>query len=107
MKHSEIYDKHSDNRKSAKGPQKKFKAPIDREARLQRVSFRNYVSDVKNNLDDEASDDIWVVESGTTIEGEIDWHEIGSFTSEEEADAFAAEAADNDDIGDEFRVRKE
>jgi len=58
MKHEEIYDKHIDNRKCAKGPKKKFKESLDREARLRRVSFKNYVRELDEEfLETDPSDD--------------------------------------------------
>jgi hypothetical protein len=56
MKHSEIYDKHVDNRKSNKAPKKKFKEGMDRDARRQRVSFKNYVRELGEELLDDDLD---------------------------------------------------
>lgn len=56
MKHGEIYDKHVDSRKSAKAPKKKFKEGLDREARLRRVSFKNYVRELDEDFLDETQD---------------------------------------------------
>ena len=48
MKHSEIYDKHADHRKGA--GKKKFKESKDRDARLRRVNFKNYVRELEEDL---------------------------------------------------------
>lgn len=60
MKHSDIYDKHADNRKVDKPKRKKFVEGRDFEARKRRVSFKNYVRDLEEEfLEDElnATDD--------------------------------------------------
>jgi hypothetical protein len=49
MKHSEIYDKHADRRKSC-GKPKKFKEGKDLDARQRRVSFKNYVRALEEEL---------------------------------------------------------
>ena len=56
MKHDEIYDKHSDRRKSVKA--KKKTPEQDKWDRKARVSFKNYVRNVRDEelaseLDDE------------------------------------------------------
>ncbi|MBT9137642.1 MAG: hypothetical protein DDT31_00180 [Syntrophomonadaceae bacterium] len=56
MKHGEIYDKHTDLRKSAKGTKKKFKESLDRDARLRRISFKNYVRDLNEDFIDDTQD---------------------------------------------------
>jgi hypothetical protein len=48
VKHEEIYDKHA-NRKD-KAPRKKFKEGRDREERMRRVSFKNYVRELEEHL---------------------------------------------------------
>ena len=58
MKHDEIYDKHSDRRKSAKPKKTSEQDKWDRKAR---VSFKNYVRSVRDDelageLDDEEND---------------------------------------------------
>lgn len=50
MKHSEIYDKHADRRKIG-GKPKKFKEGKDLEARQRRVSFKNYVRELEELLE--------------------------------------------------------
>jgi len=56
MKHSEIYDKHSDRRQKQK-PKKK-KSSGEWEDRHARVSFKNYVRNVRDReLEDEDEDD--------------------------------------------------
>lgn len=54
MKHAEIYDKHEDRKN--KGPKKKFKESMDREARQRRVSFKNYVRELEEDLLDQETD---------------------------------------------------
>lgn len=61
MKHSEIYDKHAD-RKSTKSKKKKHETG-DKWDRHARVSFKNYVRDVRQaeaeaDLDDEDDADL-------------------------------------------------
>ena len=54
MKHIEFYDKHADHRKSAKAPsKKKFKESIDKETRMKRVSFKNYIRSLDEQLQEE------------------------------------------------------
>lgn len=48
MKHSEIYDKHQDRRKDVKAKKKK-PGEQDRWDRKARVSFKNYVRQVRDN----------------------------------------------------------
>ena len=60
MKHSEIYDKHSDRRKSAK-PKKRVNESRDNWDRHARVSFKNFVrelrqADLEADLDDYEDD---------------------------------------------------
>ncbi len=56
MKHDEFYDKHADHRKSAKMPaKKKFKESIDKDARMKRVSFKNYVRSLDEQLHEQDS----------------------------------------------------
>jgi hypothetical protein len=58
MKHDEIYDKHSDHRKSAKTPKKKDKKG-DPGERKSRVSFKNYVRQLRDDeLANEDPDDL-------------------------------------------------
>lgn len=57
MKHEEIYDKHVDNRKCAKAPKKKFKEGMDRDARRQRLSFKNYVRELEEEFLEDDLDD--------------------------------------------------
>ncbi len=52
MKHAEIYDKHADTRKS-RGSKKKFKENFDPAARQRRVSFKNYVRELEEELLDD------------------------------------------------------
>lgn len=54
MKHAEIYDKHEDRK--SKAPKKKFKEGVDREARHRRVSFKNYVRELEEELLDDDLD---------------------------------------------------
>jgi hypothetical protein len=49
MKHSEIYDKHTDRRKSDRKPNK-LKEGKDFDARQRRVSFKNYVRELEDDL---------------------------------------------------------
>jgi len=53
MKHDEFYDKHADHRKCAKAPKKKFKESIDKEARMKRISFKNYVRSLDEQMQEE------------------------------------------------------
>lgn len=57
MKHSEIYDKHSDRRKG-NGKLKKFKEGKDSDARRVRVSFKNYVRELEEELLEQDLDDL-------------------------------------------------
>lgn len=56
MKHAEIYDKHEDRK--AKPPKKKFKESVDRDARQRRVSFKNYVRELEEELLDDDDDQV-------------------------------------------------
>ena len=56
MKHDEIYDKHVDQRKKAKFKKKKTNESRDFEARKQRVSFKNYVRQVEEELLEDEED---------------------------------------------------
>lgn len=59
MKHTEIYDKHADRR--SKKPKKKVNEAADKLARRQRVSFKNYVRELEEELleqDMELEDDL-------------------------------------------------
>lgn len=60
MKHQEIYDKHSDQRKG--NGRKKFKEGVDKMARKARVSFKNYVRELEEEL---LEDDLDSLESGS------------------------------------------
>jgi hypothetical protein len=53
MKHDEFYDKHADHRKSAKGGRSRFKEGVDKEARMKRVSFKNYVRSLDEQMQEE------------------------------------------------------
>ena len=57
MKHSDIYDKHADHRKSSK-PKKKFNEGSDFENRKRRVSFKNYVRELEEELLEDDLDDL-------------------------------------------------
>jgi len=58
MKHSEIYDKHTDRRKGG-GKPKKFKENKDFDARQRRVSFKNYVRELEEELlEQDLNDDL-------------------------------------------------
>lgn len=48
MKHSEIYDKHTDRRKSTKSTKPKKTGEQDKWDRKARVSFKNYVRSIKD-----------------------------------------------------------
>jgi hypothetical protein len=48
VKHDEIYDKHADRK--SKPPRRKFAENKDRDARLRRVSFKNYVRELEEDL---------------------------------------------------------
>ncbi len=60
MKRSEIYDKHIDHRKKAVKPKRKVNEGRDSENRFERISFKNYVRALEEELledDLEADDD--------------------------------------------------
>ncbi len=59
MKRSEIYDKHADHRKKAKAPKRKLGEGRDLDNRHQRISFKNYVRALEEELleDDLEADD--------------------------------------------------
>jgi len=60
VKHDEIYDKHADRKNKA--PKKKFKESTDPAARQRRVSFKNYVRALEEELLD---DDLDLVDDDT------------------------------------------
>jgi hypothetical protein len=56
VKHSEIYDKHQDRRKENRAKKKKH-TDSDKWDRKSRVSFKNYVRDIRQTeLEDDADD---------------------------------------------------
>lgn len=51
MKHEDFYDKHVDNRKSVKKHKKKyFNENAEPEKRIERVSFKNYMRAIEEEL---------------------------------------------------------
>lgn len=76
-------------------------------ARARRVTFKQYVHQLEDDLLDEQQDvEEWIVERGVRDYDDTIWHEAGTYPSEEEADAAADELRDADAFGDEYRVRK-
>jgi hypothetical protein len=76
-------------------------------ARARRVTFKQYVHQLEDDLLDEQQDaEEWIVECGSTEGDETIWHEAGTYISEEEADTAADELRDADALGNEYRVRK-
>jgi hypothetical protein len=74
--------------------------------REQRVNFKNYIRQLREQevADDEGEE--WLVERGVMFDGEVKWTEIESFLSEQEAMDSVEDYRETDTYGDEYRVRR-
>ena len=77
------------------------------EEREQRVNFKNYIRQIREQEHSESADyEEWVVERGVKFEDEIKWTEVESFLTEKEAKDSAEDYRETDTYGDEYRIRK-
>jgi len=78
-----------------------------REERAQRVNFKNYIRQLREEESAEAdSYEEWIVERGIQSDDEIIWSELESFLTEHEAEDSAEDYRETDVYGDIYRVRK-
>lgn len=50
MKHTEIYDKHTDQRKSSRSPKRRTSEGLEFDARRRRASFKNFIREIEDEL---------------------------------------------------------
>jgi hypothetical protein len=74
--------------------------------RAQRINFKNYIRQVREEEYSSEAGEEWVVERGVKFDEDVQWTEIASFLSEQEAEDHADEQREFDTYGDEYRVRR-
>ena len=75
------------------------------DTRVHRINFKSYVQQVREEELSTITEE-WVVERGVMFGEEVQWSEIESFESSNDAEDSAEDHRETDTYGDQYRVRR-